>query len=217
MVGLLKWLVAGTIGGLIGAAIWAGIAYATNFEVGWIAWGIGFLVGVCVRISAGENEEGFAPGATAALIAIAAVLAGKFAAVSMLVASLDLDPSTIEFSSEDMVSSIADDIVRERTARGISVAFPNGKTLDDATSQADYPPDIWQEAAAKWATTPPEQQQQQIAQRREAMQMLVGGLQGTLRQQGFMQSFSFFDALWFFLAAATAYKVGHGNIASDDD
>jgi hypothetical protein len=217
MIGPLKWLVAGTIGGLVGAAVWAGIAYATNYEVGWIAWGIGFLVGVCVRISAGENEEGFAPGATAAVIAIAAVLAGKFAAVSMLVASLDIDASAIEITPESMISSLADDIVKERTARGVSVVFPNGKTLDDAVNQADYPPDIWQEAAAKWAAIPPDQQQQQITQRREAMVAVLGGFESSLRQEGFMNSFSLFDALWFFLAAATAYKLGHGNIASDDD
>jgi len=72
-----KWIVAGGIGGLIGAAIWAGISYATNYEVGWIAWGVGFLVGVGVRVSAGENEEGFAPGLTAAVVAIVAVLGGK--------------------------------------------------------------------------------------------------------------------------------------------
>jgi hypothetical protein len=217
MVGPLKWLVAGTIGGLIGAAVWAGISYATNFEIGWIAWGIGFLVGVCVRISAGENEEGFAPGAVAGVIAIAAVLAGKYAAVSMLVASLDIDSTQINFTAEEMIASFADDIVKERTARGQSVVFPIGKTIDDAVAQADYPADVWQEAAAKWATIPAAEQQQQITQRREVMQALLGGFERNLRTEGFWQSFGLFDALWFFLAAATAYKLGHGNIASDDD
>jgi hypothetical protein len=217
MIGPIKWLIAGIIGGLIGAAVWAGISYATNYEVGWIAWGIGFLVGVCVRISAGENEEGFAPGAVAAVIAVGAVLLGKYAAVSLLVSSFSISADELNFTAEDMIVSFADDIVEQRTSRGQSVVFPNGMTVETASTQADYPADVWQEAAAKWAAIPAAEQQQQIAQRTKAMQAIVGGLAGNVRGDAFANSFGLFDALWFFLAAVTAFKIGHGNIASDDD
>jgi hypothetical protein len=42
MVGLGKCVVAGLIGGVVGGAIWAAIAYFANAEIGWIAWGMGF-------------------------------------------------------------------------------------------------------------------------------------------------------------------------------
>lgn len=51
----LKWFVAGAIGGAIGAAIWVAVGYLTSYEVGWIAWGIGVLVGIAVRKSAGKE------------------------------------------------------------------------------------------------------------------------------------------------------------------
>ena len=83
--GFPKWVLAGSIGGLVGAAIWAAISYAVNAEVGYVAWGIGGIVGIAVRFVAGEREEGIGPGVTAAVIAILAVLGGKYAAVHMLV------------------------------------------------------------------------------------------------------------------------------------
>ena len=45
----LKVIGAGILAGLIGAAIWAGVAYATHREVGLVAWGIGALVGAGVE------------------------------------------------------------------------------------------------------------------------------------------------------------------------
>ena len=38
-------LAGGVVAGSIGALIWAAIAYFTGYEVGWVAWGVGGLVG----------------------------------------------------------------------------------------------------------------------------------------------------------------------------
>jgi hypothetical protein len=217
MAGFPKWCIAGLLGGLLGAAVWAGIAYAIHAEIGWIAWGIGFVVGFCVRVSAGENEEGFAPGLTAAVLAILSVLGGKYAAVWMLVASMGIDTIQMQITPDDMIEGFANEIAAERIGKGQKVAFSGGKTLDDASGKADFPPDIWQQATAKWQALPAAEQQKRIAEQQEMMQMLVGAVQGQIRQQGFWESFSLFDALWFLLAAGTAYKLGHGNISSDDD
>ncbi|MEX0331096.1 MAG: hypothetical protein AB3N64_06685 [Puniceicoccaceae bacterium] len=43
-------LVAGLVASIVGAAIWAGITIATEYQIGWVAIGIGFLVGFAVRI-----------------------------------------------------------------------------------------------------------------------------------------------------------------------
>src|SRR5262245_48858282 len=44
---------AGGLGGaLVGAAVWAGVAIVTNFEVGYIAVLVGFLAGLGVKIGA---------------------------------------------------------------------------------------------------------------------------------------------------------------------
>lgn len=46
---LVLGIVAGLVAAVIGAAVWAVITVATEFQIGWMAVGVGFLVGVAVR------------------------------------------------------------------------------------------------------------------------------------------------------------------------
>ena len=48
-------IMAGFTAALIGAGVWAGIAVATNLKIAFVAIGIGFLVGVVIRV-AGNGE-----------------------------------------------------------------------------------------------------------------------------------------------------------------
>jgi hypothetical protein len=64
------------IGAAIGAAIWSGIAIATHYEIGWIAWGLGALAGAGMALGH-EDKDGTAAGITAAGISIAGILAAK--------------------------------------------------------------------------------------------------------------------------------------------
>jgi hypothetical protein len=77
---LIRWLIGGLIGGAIGGFVWALISYLTNYEVGWIAWGVGFLVGLGVRFAdhLGDGEEGLLQGVTAAVMAIGAIGVGTY-------------------------------------------------------------------------------------------------------------------------------------------
>lgn len=84
----LIYTAAGMVGGAIGAAVWGGICYATDHEIGWIAWGIGALVGFCVRIASEHHEDGFLPGIIAAIISVLSICAGKYLAASLLVNKL---------------------------------------------------------------------------------------------------------------------------------
>ena len=216
MSGVGKSLLAGIIGGAVGAIVWAIISYYANAEVGWIAWGIGFVVGVFVRVAAGEAFEGPLPGAMAAGIAILSVVIGKYAAVHMAVSAVDLNAVAVDVTDEQMIVALADEIIGEREAKGQKVALPGGKTLDDANSQADYPPAIWREASQKWTKLGPAGQQQQKDQRQAELRQLIDGLRGAAARNAFTESFTPYDALWFFLAAITAFKIGHGNIADND-
>ncbi len=42
-------LIAGTVAAAAGAAIWAAITVSTQYQIGWMAIGVGFLVGIAVR------------------------------------------------------------------------------------------------------------------------------------------------------------------------
>ena len=217
MAAFAKWVIAGAIGGAAGAAIWALISYAANAEIGWIAWGIGFVVGVCVRVAAGEQHEGFLPGITAASIAILSVIAGKYMAVSYAVSAVNLGQADVSFTDEEMIVGIADDIIEAREAKGQKVQLPGGKKIEDANAQADYPPGIWREASQKWQGLGPVGQEQRRETYKAQFRAAVGAMGDQLQRRAFTESFGPFDALWFILAALSAYKLGHGNIASDDE
>ena len=69
-------------GALIGAALWAGIAYATGFEIGYVAWAIGGLVGGGMVLGGGR---GVAHAGIAAALALVGIFAGKYYGTSMLI------------------------------------------------------------------------------------------------------------------------------------
>jgi hypothetical protein len=210
---LVKAAGAALLGALIGAGIWAGITYATNREVGFIAWGIGGLVGLAVRYAAQESE-GPKFGVLAAGVAILAIVAGKFLAVSLLVSSINIGDN-IQVTDQDMIVQQADEICKDRQAKGKRVNFPAGMALEKAHKREDYPTDVWQEATKKWNALGPAEQQRLIAEEKKEIEQFAGELKGELRNIGFRESFSPFDILWFLLATITAYRLGAGTFSPD--
>lgn len=71
-------LAGGLAGGVVGAALWALISRLTHMEIGYIAWAVGFLVGIGATRGGGAGP---AMGGAAATIALAAIVAGKFVTV----------------------------------------------------------------------------------------------------------------------------------------
>jgi len=63
------------IGAGIGAALWSGVAIATNYEIGYIAWALGGLAGLGMQIGYGDNNE--KAGLTAAGISLVGIGASK--------------------------------------------------------------------------------------------------------------------------------------------
>jgi hypothetical protein len=69
-----KAVIAAVIGALIGAAVWAATAAWTGCEFGWIAWGVGALVGGRAMILEGSGAK---MGAFCALLALTSIFIGK--------------------------------------------------------------------------------------------------------------------------------------------
>ena len=138
-------------------AVWAGIAYGTGHEIGWIAWGVGALVGVFVRVGAG-NDAGGLSGLIAVVIALASIVGGKYAAVHMLVnneaakfeAQMNAELAK-PLSDDDAVVNIADQLVDSAEKDGKTLKWPKGKDADsDREAITDYPADIAKDAKARW-------------------------------------------------------------------
>ena len=215
----MKTVVLGALAGLVGASVWAGIALFTGYEVGWIAWGIGALVGVAVRfaskreatytgdaaedaireIEAASDQMG--PGVVAAAIAIVSVLVGKYVAVMLLIGSL----SATDFDDEVLISYVADEVVRQYVAEGRAVNWPEDVDPQFAAAEADYPPDVWAEASQRWE----EMSEDERAQFEENTAAMVAAMIEQNRAGAWLATFSPIDLLWFGLAAWTAFKQAY--------
>ena len=74
-------LVPGILGGLlaaaIGGAVWAGIAIATEYELGILAWGIGLMCGLGVVLFA-SGKKGFPLQLVAVVTSVLGIVMGKY-------------------------------------------------------------------------------------------------------------------------------------------
>jgi len=66
---------AGAAAALGGAAVWAAISAATGYQIGWMAIGVGFLVGFAVRLAGKGIDKAF--GFLGATLALAGCVAGN--------------------------------------------------------------------------------------------------------------------------------------------
>jgi hypothetical protein len=75
---------AGLLAALLGALVWAIITDLTHFQIGWMAVGVGFLVGFAVRRFGQGIDKSF--GIMGALLALGGCVVGNFLSVCMMVA-----------------------------------------------------------------------------------------------------------------------------------
>ncbi len=201
--------IAGGITGAIGAFIWAAIAHFANAEVGWIAWGIGFLTGFAVAYAVGGETDGVT-GAVAVICALLAIAAGKYVAITWTVNSAFQEVADGNLSGQDMIETEAWDMVKERAKNGNPVKFAGNKTFDEAEF-SDIPVEIQREAKKRWETLSAEEQTHRMDSHKQARAAVFGAMQDRAKREGFSNSFSPFDLLWVFLAAITAWRLGSGS------
>ncbi len=211
----LKWIIAGTIGAAIGTIAWIVVGYF-GYEVGWIAWGVGFLAGLGVRVVAGEENEGAVPGVIAAVIAIIAVLIGKYCVASILVNSALAEIGDLKVTDMDvMIAQEADAYAEELSADGTEVKWPKAAEDEDALLEDQYPAEVWTEGERRWHALSKDEQQDKIGQHEEFMASLMGELVASTQMEVFKESFTPWDFLWFGLALVTAFRVGSATYTTE--
>ncbi len=210
-----KWLVAGLVGAGIGAAVWVAIGYFAEYEVGYIAWGIGLLAGIGVRVGAGDTD-GVGPGVAAVGAAVFSILVAKYLVISLSMNAAFADVGDIDsgpISQEESISMIAYEVANEVGSEGL--AWPEDDAVyDDDDLANDFPPGIWEKAEERWDGMSPTEQTAKIEKIKADQKEFADQFAGQLKAQIFQQSFSPFDLLWFGLAAFTAFKVG-SNVAEE--
>ena len=206
-------LIGGVVGGVVGASIWAGISYGTGYEIGWIAWGIGGLVGFGFAVGT-RGSGGVHAGIGAVAVTVLSLLGGKYAAVELAIRdelgskSEFIESAVADLANDElMVSYLADDIIQLRVSRGEPVDWPPGVDPAEADEETEYPPEIWAEAQPKWDRMSGQERQASRDEVAERIRFNVGTYFDEVSKYGFTSSFGMMDLLFFGLAIVTAYQI----------
>jgi hypothetical protein len=81
---LMLGTIAGAIAALVGASIWAAITVATEFQIGWMAIGVGFMVGGAIRAFGKGVDNVF--GIVGAVLTLVGCIGGNLLAMCGLLA-----------------------------------------------------------------------------------------------------------------------------------
>ena len=230
--GFITMIAAALVGGLVGSMLWAGIVYATGFQIGFMAVVVGALVGISVCIV--RTDDGQLPGIIAAVVALLAIIGGKLAAAVLLANSYTDEVIYRDVKDNNvMIAHVAGKVAGEWTAEGRALQWP-GMEADEMEAEADeladgeegevdfsglhldkedYPSDVWTEAEKRWnAKTPAEQQtlRDAVVAEDQAGEEAAAAGKGFVVGLFFLFSFGLFELMWFFFAVSTAYRVALG-------
>lgn len=201
---------AGFIAGLIGAAIWAAIAYYLKVEIGWIAWIIGGMVGFATAMGARDMASA-ATGAIAAIIAVASIAGGKYFVVNALVNNVMAKMPAITFDDNRAKLVMADQVAEEWKNSGKTLTWPPGKDAENADVPADYPADLWKDVEARWNHMNESERETYKQELAEASKSMMNTISGKVTMDAYWSSFDWLDIVFAIFAIITAFKVGSGD------
>ncbi len=98
-------VIAGFIAAVAGAVAWAAVTITTQYQIGWLAVGVGFLVGIAVRKAGRGLTKPF--GIAGGILALFGCLLGNFLAMCGLVANEVAQPLvdvTLTFATQPMAA-----------------------------------------------------------------------------------------------------------------
>jgi hypothetical protein len=209
-------IVGAAIGGGIGAAIWAAICYNINYEIGWIAWGVGILAGFGAAIGS-RGHTGLLTGGIAVVVAILAILAGKYITIDMTVNDIAKQVAReMEVTEDNAIAVIARGIAAEHENAGRTVNWPQDINPDYAFEEDEFPEAIWKDAKGRWARLPETSRADYRDAAHRDQQRFIADVAEYAKGEGFIHMFSLFDILFFGLAIVSAAGIGAGGSMSED-
>ena len=192
-------LVAGALGAFVGAGLWTAVTALTEYEIGWIAWGVGGLVGFAM--SRFTSERSAQLGIYAAVLAVAGLAIGKVATVRVMAPTMGR--SIIVDNPQILLYAFAHDMrAGERFSPELSIELA-GFALTDSVPPAVEAKMLSEAQVRMDAAAPAERDRVAEAFTHTIMSQV------TLVEQ-FKASLSLLDLLWFGLALATAFRIMRG-------
>jgi hypothetical protein len=189
----------GLVAAVLGGLIWAGVVLYWNLEVGWVAWGVGILVGAAMAGITLERSRSL--GVWAAGIAVVGLLVGKFL---ITVGSTGALADDLFDDGQYLRGAVAWDMyMAEELSPGIQDELRETLAAGDTLSD-----ELWErmlaEAEPKYASM--SEGERRALARSEAGRLIgqLGWVEGILIQLGP------WDLLWFGLAVVTAFQMVGG-------
>lgn len=199
-------VIAGLIAALAGGLLWAVIVVFTGYEVGWVAWGVGALVGFTMLKVSGMPSPGL--GVRAAVLAAVGLLVGKWLIIE-IGARTELRDE-IAANPELLQQAVFVDMIENE-------GLPPDLTASiEALGEEDVLPDSLvqriQEVVDERIAVMDEDETDSVATR--FAQLFIGELTFMDRMQATMSGW---DLLWFFLALGTAWRLASGSAAREEE
>ncbi len=194
-------VLAGILVGIPAAVVWALIAYFTGYEIGWVAWGVGALVGFAVAKSAHEPSASLGP--TAAAIAVGSLLLAKILILEFALPPI-LQAELLKNRDATMGMFVLDMTAHKSFSPELQAALDQADARPDALTdeqQVDMQQKMRAEVLARVGS----------ATRAEKERVARASADNILKEMGFFGAlkdlFSLFDLLWMFLAVSSAYRI----------
>lgn len=205
---MLKGLLCGIGGGLVGVCVWATLAHFTGTTANFAAWIVGMCVGVGVAFGA-QPRLNLLTGLLAVALTAASVIVGSFAAAEFSTGQkVEVARMNVEYiNARGAIDALADDIA-EQWAREDAHAVaeqPEGETPPEPIAR---PHDAATEATLRWAamgTTERHLYRDRLADRRSAE---AGRVDMPIEFRGYFQRMTTMQIVWGSLALLTALKIG---------
>lgn len=221
MATLIGSVIGASIAGALGAAVWAGIIVATNYEIGYVAIGVGLACGFGAAVGSRGNT-GMITGLVAVALTLLSISGGKYFAVSHLANEAlaewgDASTMFADMSPDEMrdyaATNFVDTIVEERLgAGGLNEATTTEyqELLDSGLFPDDYPADIVAEARSRWDGMDEPARDAFVSDEIVLINSFRDSMRTYVTEEGFFASFGFMDILFFGIAVVAAFGLGSG-------
>jgi hypothetical protein len=195
-------VLAGVLVGIPAAVLWVLIVYVTGYEIGWVAWGVGAVIGFAVAKSAHEPNASLGP--TAAALAVASLILAKVLIVEFAAPAI-LRKEFLKTRDATAAMFLVDMRINKSFSPELQATI---EQLDAGTLSEEQRYELRQqvesEATARAAA----------ATKPERERVVRAGVDGMLGAMGFFgvlqKSFSLWDVLWIGLAISSAFKIAQG-------
>ena len=213
---------AGFVSAIIGSVIWAGIVYYIDYEIGFVAWAIGVLIGFVMAVIA--NEKSIMLGIIASLFAIISIVGGKYFIAKWYVMPLleEEFSALLEVPLDETIQNWVND--PDLMFQAICHHLAGQGEFDDEFAEKvmsvyegdDPDPDLKEKILAahdrilelrdSYSHTRKEDiARQQIAETTELIKNAL--IHNISLRDAFFATFSFFDIFWIILAISSAYRI----------